>query len=222
MRRRSDTRDRIQAVALELFTEQGYERTSLREIAERLEVTKAAVYYHYRTKEEILSGLVERASAALDEVIAWARQAPLDTARRRELVRRYAAAFDERTALLNRFVHSNQPIVGELKSLQGFRERVHELFELVSDPAAPLAEQMRARLALISIALGKLAFADTDVDESEVDAAALQVALDLIGPPDTDDGESRNSGNGGAAGDRGDAGHSRRASPSATDRDGGD
>ena len=41
--RRGDTRARIQRVALELFAEQGYERTSLREIAERLGVTKAAL-----------------------------------------------------------------------------------------------------------------------------------------------------------------------------------
>ena len=41
--RRGDTRARIQQVALELFAEQGYERTSLREIAERLGVTKAAL-----------------------------------------------------------------------------------------------------------------------------------------------------------------------------------
>src|SRR5262249_12854805 len=40
------TRERIQAIALELFAEQGYEKTSLREIAERLGVTKAALYYH--------------------------------------------------------------------------------------------------------------------------------------------------------------------------------
>ena len=44
--RRGDTRARIQQVALEMFAEQGYERTSLREIAERLGVTKAALYYH--------------------------------------------------------------------------------------------------------------------------------------------------------------------------------
>ncbi|MCW2946577.1 MAG: putative transcriptional regulator, TetR family, partial [Actinoallomurus sp.] len=46
--RRSDTREKIQAVALELFAEHGYDKTSLREIAERLDVTKAALYYHFR------------------------------------------------------------------------------------------------------------------------------------------------------------------------------
>ena len=50
--RRGDTRARIQQIALELFAEHGYERTSLREIAERLGVTKAALYYHFKSKEE--------------------------------------------------------------------------------------------------------------------------------------------------------------------------
>ena len=53
------TPDRIQDVALELFTEQGYEATSLREIAERLGVTKAALYYHFKTKDDIVTSLVE-------------------------------------------------------------------------------------------------------------------------------------------------------------------
>src|SRR5262245_31759345 len=48
------TRTRIQQVALELFTQHGYEATSLREIAEKLGVTKAALYYHFRTKDEII------------------------------------------------------------------------------------------------------------------------------------------------------------------------
>jgi AcrR family transcriptional regulator len=48
------TRERILDVALELFNEQGYDKSSLREIAERLEVTKAALYYHFERKEDIL------------------------------------------------------------------------------------------------------------------------------------------------------------------------
>ena len=44
-------------MALELFSDQGYDGTSLREIAERLGVTKAALYYHFASKEDILMAL---------------------------------------------------------------------------------------------------------------------------------------------------------------------
>ena len=54
---RSNTRERILAVALDLFTEQGYDGTSLREIAAKLGVTKAALYYHFESKEDILQAL---------------------------------------------------------------------------------------------------------------------------------------------------------------------
>ncbi len=57
--KRGNTRQRIQDVALELFAEQGYEKTSLREIAERLDVTKAALYYHFKTKEDIIISVFE-------------------------------------------------------------------------------------------------------------------------------------------------------------------
>ncbi|WP_053847751.1 TetR/AcrR family transcriptional regulator [Streptomyces sp. NRRL B-24085] len=55
-----NTRDRLLAVATELFTTQGYGGTSLREIAERLSVSKAAIYYHFRTKEDIARAIVEQ------------------------------------------------------------------------------------------------------------------------------------------------------------------
>src|SRR5689334_7053548 len=57
----ADTRQRILAVSAELFVEQGYEGTSLREIAERLGVTKAALYYHFSSKEQIFRALLEPA-----------------------------------------------------------------------------------------------------------------------------------------------------------------
>ncbi|GHD30246.1 TetR/AcrR family transcriptional regulator [Nocardiopsis kunsanensis] len=54
----SDTKAEIRDVAMELFGRQGYERTSLREIAERLGLTKAALYYHYPSKRDLLAALV--------------------------------------------------------------------------------------------------------------------------------------------------------------------
>ncbi len=53
----TDTRQRILDVALDLFTEQGFDGTSLRQIAEQLGVTKAALYYHFESKDDILMAL---------------------------------------------------------------------------------------------------------------------------------------------------------------------
>ncbi len=53
----NSTRERILDVALDLFLAQGYDGTSLRQIAERLGVTKAALYYHFESKEDILLAL---------------------------------------------------------------------------------------------------------------------------------------------------------------------
>src|SRR5580698_1323685 len=53
----ASTRERILDAALDLFVEQGYDGTSLRQIAEQLGVTKAALYYHFESKEDILMAL---------------------------------------------------------------------------------------------------------------------------------------------------------------------
>jgi AcrR family transcriptional regulator len=53
----ASTRERILDVALDLFTDQGFDGTSMREIAERLGITKPSIYYHFASKEEILLAL---------------------------------------------------------------------------------------------------------------------------------------------------------------------
>jgi AcrR family transcriptional regulator len=54
-----DTRETIRVVALELFSTKGFEQTSLREIAERVGLTKASLYYHYQSKQALLLAVVE-------------------------------------------------------------------------------------------------------------------------------------------------------------------
>ena len=66
----------MQKVALELFAEQGYEKTSLREIAERLGVTKAALYYHFKSKEDIVHSFTDDYFAELDALLRWAKDQP--------------------------------------------------------------------------------------------------------------------------------------------------
>lgn len=67
------TRTRIQNVALELFAEQGYDKTSLRELSERLGMTKSSLYYYFKSKDDIVQSLVDDLLTAVDEVVDWSR-----------------------------------------------------------------------------------------------------------------------------------------------------
>ena len=64
-----DTRQRILDVASQLFAEQGYDATSLREIADRMGFTKAALYYHFQSKDEMLKALIDPAFEIIGELL---------------------------------------------------------------------------------------------------------------------------------------------------------
>lgn len=70
-----ETRRRILEIARELFAAQGYAGTSIAHIAGRLGTTKAALYYHFGSKAEILSALVEEPLAAFAK-LAESKAAP--------------------------------------------------------------------------------------------------------------------------------------------------
>jgi AcrR family transcriptional regulator len=64
------TRQQILAAARELFVQTGYAGTSIKDITERVGVTKGSVYYHFSSKEEILHALVSPLIEALEAFTA--------------------------------------------------------------------------------------------------------------------------------------------------------
>ncbi|WP_204002446.1 TetR family transcriptional regulator [Micromonospora lutea] len=70
------TRGRILRTASTLFSEQGYQRTSLRQIAERLRLTKAAILYHFPSKAHLLAALAEPLVRDLETLLDVAGQLP--------------------------------------------------------------------------------------------------------------------------------------------------
>ena len=58
--REKNTKARILEEALKLFSQSGYMGTSMNDIAARLGVTKAALYKHYQSKQEILDSIVDQ------------------------------------------------------------------------------------------------------------------------------------------------------------------
>jgi AcrR family transcriptional regulator len=56
-RERADTREQILDAAREMFVEHGYEATTMRAIADRIEYTPTAIYHHFESKEALLTEL---------------------------------------------------------------------------------------------------------------------------------------------------------------------
>ncbi|KJK34061.1 TetR family transcriptional regulator [Lentzea aerocolonigenes] len=55
---KSDTKQRIMQTARELFATKGVQQTSLQEIADRLGITKPALYYHFASREDLVRSIV--------------------------------------------------------------------------------------------------------------------------------------------------------------------
>jgi AcrR family transcriptional regulator len=182
--RRGDTRARIQRVALELFAEQGYERTSLREIAERLSVTKAALYYHFKSKEDIVRSFSEDHFARLDALIAWAREQPPGPATGREILDRYVAVLADGSDVF-RFLEQNQATLHSHESgkhrFEQFRPRLDTLVELIAGHDASARARVRTTVAFFSTSVCFMYFhGKGDVDPDELRKIVLEIADDLI------------------------------------------
>jgi AcrR family transcriptional regulator len=177
-----ETRSRLRELALQLFAEQGYEQTSLREIAERLGVTKAALYYYYKSKEDIVRDLVEDYMAQIDQLIAWGRDQPRSAETRAEIVRRYLDIIVTGTAVF-RLLHQNQAAVSSLAAAKErgelFRERIDALVGLLTDPGAPMRDEIRAASCLMSISFCSMHYQDKAASPAELKEAVLDVALEL-------------------------------------------
>jgi AcrR family transcriptional regulator len=143
-----DTRERILAVANELFIDQGYEGTSLREIADRLDITKAALYYHFRSKDDILQSLLAPFDVLLGELL-----------QRLEAARDAAAWADALTWVVGqifdhldffRLVDRNRHVVESLlEETKGEHAEMHQRVEAAAHAAASsVAEEVRMVAAL--------------------------------------------------------------------------
>jgi AcrR family transcriptional regulator len=180
---RGDTRQRIRDVALELFAEQGYDKTSLREIAERLGVTKAALYYHFQSKEDIVREFTRAYKAEMDELIAWGSEQPRTAATRAAVLGRYADIVTGQLGVM-RFLEHNQAalpsLIGDSSDRKRlFREQFLRLRDLVTPPGAPLREQLRASISLATIGLGCMLYQEEAASPAELRAVVLDVACEL-------------------------------------------
>ncbi|MBS2548475.1 TetR/AcrR family transcriptional regulator [Catenulispora sp. NL8] len=177
------TKERIQQVALELFVLHGYEKTSLREIADRLGITKAALYYHYASKQDLLKSVTQ---PLIDEFEAMVHADPPAE----ELLRSYIDLLYRHRAVFQLVANDHSCLAAaELveRSVQLRRDVVRQL----AGPDPRPADYVRAAAAFGAISQGFMVArraepaADPAVPDLE---AAAEAAAGLPGPADYPDG----------------------------------
>ncbi len=180
--RRGDTRERIQQVALELFAERGYDQTSLREVAERLDITRPALYYHFKTKDAILASVFDDLNASVDELLGWAADRPRTAQARLEVLRRVGDLVHDQWRPLMSFVQTNQAAMRDRPIGERLESRMVQIFSVLVDPDATPVEQFEHRLAIVALMMGGVPLLfDPTVPEEDRPRIAMTVATRLLG-----------------------------------------
>src|SRR5215208_8033968 len=89
--RATNTRQRLIDVAIDLFTRHSYAGTSLQMIADELGFTKAAIYHHFRTREQLLAAVLEPILRELRTIVEAAETRRTAHSRAEHMLSGYAA-----------------------------------------------------------------------------------------------------------------------------------
>jgi AcrR family transcriptional regulator len=181
-----DTRERILDIAMDLFIEQGYDKTSLRQIADRLGFTQAAIYYHFAAKQDILVALHlrlhELARPAFEQLeeqagpSGWAvvLRGLVDTT----LANRKLFVLHERNQTALSALH--------IKGHDGDHEEMEQQFRrILGNPAIPARDRVRLSCALGALLSSLMTVGDLGDLSLETYGDLLREAItDLLEPRD--------------------------------------
>ena len=183
----ASTREKILDVALDLFTDQGFDGTSMREIAERLHISKPAIYYHFASKEEILMALHMRLHEFGKEALArltgqtvtlqvWGSL--LNELLDQMLAQRKIFLMHERNQAALEKLHRKDHDDEHNDIEQRFRQAL-------ADPSLPLRDRVRMACSLGAVFGGLLMAGDAfgDVSSTELGSLVRDTVRDIVTSP---------------------------------------
>jgi AcrR family transcriptional regulator len=179
-----DTREMIRAVALEMFSTKGFDQTSLREIAERVGLTKASLYYHYSSKQALLLAVV-------DPVLSGWRAIADDTAELahspenvRKVVERCLDVLLTNRAVAGIFQRDPAGVAVVAGSLwEDMLELGQRLNTWLAGPSASIAAQLRAVAAMevLGAVLASASYLSVErISDAEMRTVLLDAAMDVL------------------------------------------
>lgn len=166
------TKERILQEALKLFAQNGYMATSMSDIAKKLDITKAALYKHYVSKQEIFNSIVERMNQ-MDEERMMLYQMPAGTVP--NMADQYKSTPLDKIKLFTevQFKHWTE---------EDFSCNFRKMLTLEQYRSQEMADMYQNYLASGPINYMTDLFAEMFREDTEVSKKSRQIALDFYGP----------------------------------------
>jgi AcrR family transcriptional regulator len=133
-----------------MFAKQGYEGTSIRQITSSLDITPAALYYHFSSKEHLLRGLAEPMLEGGDTLLDLVRSLEFSQDGLRQAIEGYYDLLAQDVVLFRMI--SRDPSIRAIDSVGNrFRDQAREYFAFVAGADATIEGRIRAAAAVGAI-----------------------------------------------------------------------
>ena len=133
----TDPRQEILRASARLFQEQGYDGTSMNDVAAALKLSKGGLYHHFQSKDEILFNLMNHAMDITEErVINRVKAIPDPEERLRMLIKLHiGVVLSEGDREITVMLHENHPLPPTLRKRINARKKdyIHFLENLVAE-----------------------------------------------------------------------------------------
>jgi AcrR family transcriptional regulator len=147
----ADTRRRLIDAAVDLFTRHSYAGTSLQMIADELGFTKAAIYHHFRTREQLLVAVLEPMLEELREIVEVAEKRRKAHARAEHMMSGYAALAVRNRGLVA-VLAADPGVAAALDERPEWRDLIERQLSLLADVDPGPSGEVRAAMVFAGMA----------------------------------------------------------------------
>ncbi len=174
----TDTRQRLLDLAVALFIRHSFAGTSLQMIADELGFTKAAIYYHFRTREELLLAVMEPMLQQIDDIVVTAERQRSARSRADAMVRGYAD-FTAKNRAVAAVLAFDPSVTGLLQDHPRWRDVIDREIALLAGVEPGPGGLIKATAVLTGLA--GAATSVVDPDENALRQQLLDVGRRILG-----------------------------------------
>ncbi|MBB2992100.1 AcrR family transcriptional regulator [Mycolicibacterium iranicum] len=176
---RSDTRQRLIDVAVQLTGQHGFAGTSLQMIADQLGFSKAAIYYHFRTRDQLLIAIMEPWLRQIRTIVEAAEQRRTPRGQIDEMVQGYAGVV-ARNRTLAALVVFDPEVHRILQSQPDWGDLIGRQLALVTQLDEEPTGIIKATALMTGLA-GAATGAPTGISESELTGQLTDIGRRIMG-----------------------------------------